>query len=153
MQIIFSLLLSVAAANIIKYLIEDANKKKLNQALSEYVGSNIAQEILLEEGKIKLDGEEKYLAYFFSDIEGFTTLSERLTPAELIEFLRAYLTEMTKCIMQVGGHVDKFEGDAVMAFWGAFSPLESEDYIKLCESALAQQNKLTELNHSWKGLF
>ena len=152
-QIIVSLLLSIAAANAVKYLIESTHKKRLNQALSDYVGRNIAQEILLEEWKLNLDGEEKNLAYFFSDIEGFTTLSEKLTPAELIWFLRTYLTEMTQCIMQAGWHVDKFEGDAVMAFWGAFSPLESEDCIKLCESALLQQSRLAELNTRWKELF
>lgn len=83
-QIIISLLLSITAANAVKYLIEASHKKRLNQALSDYVGSNIAEEILLEAGKVKLDGEEKNLAYFFSDIEGFTTLSEKLTPAKLI---------------------------------------------------------------------
>ena len=90
------------SANAVKYLIEDANKRKLNQALSEYVGSNIAQEILLEEGKVNLDGEEKDLLYFFSDIEGFTTLSEKLSPHELVAFLREYLTAMTSCIMESG---------------------------------------------------
>ena len=83
-----------------KYLKEDKNKQKLNKALSEYVGSNIAQEILFEEGKVNLDGEEKMLAYFFSDIEGFTNFSEKLTPAELVGFLREYLSSMTECIME-----------------------------------------------------
>ena len=68
-EIIFSLLLAFTSANIVKYLIEDTNKKKLNKALSEYVGVNIADEILLEQGKVNLDGQEKKLVCFFSDIE------------------------------------------------------------------------------------
>ena len=152
-EIIFSLILSLSAANVIKYLREDMNKQKLNKALTEYVGSNIAQEILLEEGKVNLDGEEKNLLYFFSDIEGFTSLSEKLSPQELVAFLREYLTAMTSRIMEQGGYVDKFEGDAVMAFWGAFSPLETQSYISLCEAALSQQHALVHLNTKWKEKF
>lgn len=152
-EIIFSWVLSVWSANIVKYLREDKNKQRLNKALSEYVGTNIAQEILFEEGKVNLDGEQRNLLYFFSDIEGFTHLSEKLSPQELVAFLREYLTLMTSGIMESGWYIDKFEGDAIMAFWGAFSPLESVSYISLCESALAQQKALIWLNLKWKEKF
>ncbi len=83
-EIILSLLLAFSASNITKFLVEDANKRKLNSALSEYVSRDIAQEILMQDGKIDLDGEKKQLVCFFSDIEGFTSMSEQLTPEELV---------------------------------------------------------------------
>ncbi len=148
-EIIFSLILALWSANIVKYLIEDKNKQRLNKALTEYVGSSIAEEILSEQGKLNFDGEEKLLLYFFSDIEGFTTFSEILSPKELVGFLREYLTIMTSCIMEQQGYVDKFEGDAIMALWGAFTPLDAHSYTSLCESALKQQEALIFLNQKW----
>lgn len=148
-EIIFSLLLAFTSANIVKYLIEDTNKKKLNKALSEYVWVNIADEILLEQGKVNLDGQEKNLVCFFSDIEWFTNLSEKLNPQELVTFLREYLSEMTSIIMDKKGHVDKFEWDAVMALWWAFTEHSNTDYVQACSSALQQQSSLNKLNKKW----
>jgi len=148
-EIIFSLLLAFAGANIVKYLIEDSNKQKLNKALSEYVGSNIADEILLENGKVNLDGQEKKLVCFFSDIEGFTTMSEKLSPSELVSFLREYLSVTTEIIMDTNWHVDKFEGDAVMALWWAFTQHQDADYVSACRSALLQRETLKSLNKKW----
>jgi len=152
-EIIFSLLLSFAFANIVKYLIEDINKQKLNQALSEYVGSNIADEILLENGKVNLDGQEKNLVCFFSDIEGFTSISEKLSPRELVAFLREYLSGITSIIMDKNGHVDKYQWDAVMALWWAFSQHCETDYTLACESALLQKSLLQKINATWSEKF
>ena len=149
-EIIFSLILAFSSANIVKYLIEDANKKKLNQALSEYVSSNIASEILEGNWQVNLNGERRKLGCFFSDIEGFTTLSEKLSPEQLVSFLREYLSLMTKIIMNKAGHVDKFEGDAIMALWGVFTDYDVvKDAEKLCRSALEQQKALWALNVTW----
>lgn len=148
-EIILSLLLAFSSANIVKYIIEDTNKKKLNKALSEYVGESIADEILLEQWKVNLDGQEKKLVCFFSDIEGFTTISEKLSPNELVAFLREYLSAMTSIIMDKKWHVDKYEGDAIMALWGAFSQHTNADYLQACESALRQQQALTKINKNW----
>lgn len=149
-EIIFSLLLAFTSANIVKYLIEDTNKRKLNKALSEYVWESIADEILLEQGKVNLDGQEKNLVCFFSDIEGFTSMSEKLSPSELVTFLREYLSSMTEIIMDKRWHVDKFEWDAVMALWGAFSQHSNADYVSACHSAVAQKKALDKLNKKWK---
>ena len=148
-EIIFSLLLSFTSANIVKYLIEDTNKRKLNKALSEYVGESIADEILLEHGKVNLNGQEKNLVCFFSDIEGFTSMSEKLSPSELVTFLREYLSSMTEIIMDKWWHVDKFEWDAVMALWGAFSQHSNANYVSACYSALIQKQALDKLNKKW----
>ncbi len=148
-EIIFSLLLAFTSANIVKYLIEDTNKKKLNKALSEYVWESIADEILLEHGKVNLDGQEKNLVCLFSDIEGFTTMSEKLSPSELVSFLREYLSSMTGIIMDKRWHVDKFEWDAVMALWGAFTEHSNADYVSACNAALEQREALNALNKKW----
>jgi len=151
-EIIFSLILAFSSANIVKYILENMNKKRLNSALSEYVWSSIADEILLEHGKVNLDGEKRELVCFFSDIEGFTHLSEVLNPAELVTFLRDYLSEMTHIIMQYWGHVDKFEWDAIMALWGAFSQYQSEDCIQACEAALLQQIATAKISKKYENI-
>lgn len=148
-EIIFSLLLAFTWANIVKFLMEDANKRRLNSALSEYVSSNIAEEILAESGKINFNGQKKHLVCFFSDIESFTSLSEGLSPEELVAFLREYLGEMTEIIMDKLWYVDKYEGDAIMALWGAFTDHCWDDYISACETALLQRRKLSEINKKW----
>lgn len=148
-EIIFSLLLAFTSANIVKYLIEDTNKRKLNKALSEYVWESIADEILLEQGKVNLDGQEKNLVCFFSDIEWFTSMSEKLSPWQLVTFLREYLWEMTSIIMDKSGHIDKFEWDAIMALWWAFTEHSNSDYIRACDSALIQVKQLETINKKW----
>lgn len=152
-EIIASLVFSAAAANIVKYLIEEKNKQRLNSALSEYVGSSIAEEILMQSWRVNLDGEEKDLIVFFSDIEGFTSLAEVLSPQELVSFLRDYLAKMTEIIMQYGGHIDKYEWDAVMALWGAFDSLSESSMESVCEAAILQQKALKEINDIWSTKF
>ncbi len=149
-EIILSLILAVASANIVKYSVEDKNKTRLNKALSEYVGTDIAEEILSQEGKVHLDGAEKELICMFSDIEGFTTLSEGFTPKQLVLFLREYLWKMTSIIMNAGGYVDKFEWDAIMAFWWWFSDISKKDFYQVCATALQRKEALYWLNTDWE---
>lgn len=152
-EIILSLLFSFTAANIVKFIIEDRNKRKLNAALSEYVSKDIAEEVLAGDGAIKLDGEKRELVCFFSDIEWFTSMSERIPPETLVTFLREYLGEMTDVIMWENGHVDKFEWDAIMALWWAFNPVEDIDCLKACKVALMQQKALKNIHMRWNTVF
>ncbi|NVP17206.1 adenylate/guanylate cyclase domain-containing protein [Candidatus Gracilibacteria bacterium] len=147
-ELFFSLILSLTISNTIKYLVENKNKLKLNKALSEYVSKAIAEEVLSNSGKINLDGERKKLSIYFSDIEGFTTISEKFEPEDLVSFLREYLSVMSDIIMDSNGFINKYEGDAIMALWGAFTPYENSSYYS-CLSALKQQEKLLELNKIW----
>ena len=151
-EIIFSLILAFSSANIVKYIIESMSKKRLGNALSEYVGSSIADEILLEQGKVNLDGEKREVVCSFSDIEGFTSLSESLDPETLVAFLRTYLSEMTNITMGNDGHVDKFEWDAIMSLWGAFTTYTDEDCVKACRSALLQQESLASISQQYKSI-
>ena len=84
----------------------------------------------------------------FSDIRGFTSLSETLTPQELVNHLNVYLTAMTDTILEYGGTLDKYVGDEIMCFWGA--PLPQKDHALLaCKCAIRQMQRLDELNASW----
>ena len=150
-EIIFALILSLTLSNGIKYFIEDGNKKKLKKSLSEYVGSHIADEILEEAGKVNFDGEEKKAILFFSDIEGFTTISEDLQAKELVAFLREYLSEMSHIILDEKGYINKYEWDAIMAIWWAFSELNSTNYRQVCHASLLQMELLNSLNENWRG--
>ena len=96
----------------------------------------------------RLGGEERVLTAFFSDIAGFTTISECLEPNELVELVNFYLTEMCEIIEERGGTIDKFEGDAIVSFFGA--PIYFKDHAeKAVLSALDQQQKLRELRLEW----
>jgi len=147
-ELFFALILSLTISNTFKYLVENKNKIKLNKALSEYVSKAIADEVLSNSWKINLDWERKKLAIYFSDIEGFTTISEKFEPEYLVAFLREYLSVMSDIIMDEKWFINKYEWDAIMALWWAFTPYENSSY-SACFSALKQQEILLELNKLW----
>lgn len=147
-ELFFALILSLTISNMVKYITENKNKNKLNKALSEYVSKAIADEILSNSWKINLDWERKKLAIYFSDIEWFTTISEKFEPEFLVTFLRDYLSEMSDIIMDEKWFINKYEWDAIMALWWAFTPYENSSYCS-CLSALKQQKRLLELNEIW----
>ncbi len=123
-------------------------KQQIKEALSKYVAPAVVSEIMKHPEKLKLGGEKKEITIFFSDIRGFTTISEKLTPEKLVHLLNEYLTAMTDIIMKRQGLVDKYIGDAVMAFWGA--PLEQKDHAdNACSSSLEMKEKLGALNKKW----
>jgi len=94
-----------------------SEREKIKDAFGKFVNKEIAEKVLKDE--IKLGGERKDVAIFFSDIRSFTSISEKLEPEEVVEFLNQYMTRMVDCINQTNGVVDKFIGDAIMATWGA----------------------------------
>jgi len=105
----------------------------------------VVNELIENPSKLKLGGKKQVITVFFSDIRGFTTLSENIKPEELVKLLNEYLTEMTNIIMEKRGLVDKFIGDAIMALWGA--PLYEKNHAKLaCEASLKMMDKLKEFN-------
>lgn len=147
-ELIFALVFSLTFTNIAKYLIENKHKLKLNKALSEYVSEDVAREILSWEGKVNLDGENKRTAIFFSDIEWFTSISEKFTPEVLVWFLREYLSQMSNIILDEKGFINKYEWDAIMALWWVFWTDENASY-HACLSSIKQQRLLKTLNRDW----
>ena len=99
---------------------------------------------------LKLGGEERVMSVLFSDLAGFTTLSEKMTPTQLVHLLNHYLTEMTDIVLAEGGIIDKYEGDAIMAEFGA--PLPLPDHAdRAVRTGLKMQRRLKELREIWKG--
>lgn len=116
--------------------------------LKRYLSPQVAQSILAGDLKVTLGSSRKYLTTFFSDIRGFTELSERMEPEELVAELNDYLTEMTEIVFQFGGTLDKYIGDAVMVFFG--DPVAQEDHAdRAVQMAIAMQAKMTELQARW----
>ncbi|MBI5138181.1 MAG: adenylate/guanylate cyclase domain-containing protein [Candidatus Vogelbacteria bacterium] len=128
-----------------RYTTVDKERRQMRHAFSKYVSRDVLNEIMSDPSKVKLGGEEKEATVFFSDVRGFTTLSETLTPTELTTFLNKYLTVMTDIVLDERGVVDKYIGDAIMGFWGA--PIQTETHaIDAVRAALIMVDALEKFN-------
>lgn len=121
---LFAFFISFFAELVLNYALEDKNKRFIQSAFSQYLSPAVIKQLIDNPEKLKLGGEEKTLTIFFSDVQSFTSLSEKLSPAKLTEVLNIYLTGMTNIILKNGGTIDKYEGDAIIAFWNA--PVSSD---------------------------
>ncbi len=134
---------------IYRYLIIEREKKKIKNAFQHYVTSSVVAEILKNPDSLKLGGEKKILTVLFSDIRGFTELSEKLTPEEVVSILNEYFTEMTDIVFKYEGTLDKFIGDAIMVVYGA--PVYFPDHAeKAVKTAIEMRDKMRELQLRWK---
>ncbi|RME29005.1 MAG: adenylate/guanylate cyclase domain-containing protein, partial [Deltaproteobacteria bacterium] len=132
-----------------RYATEEREKTRIRHAFQFYLSNEVIEEILRDTKMLKLGGERRVLTVMFSDIRGFTSLSEKLDPAALTELLNEYLTPMTEIVLQQRGTLDKYIGDALMAFFGA--PIAFEHHAHAaCSSALQMMERLKELNAQWK---
>lgn len=139
----------LAFISIIVYraMTEERDKQRIQATFGQYVSPDVA-DVLVDGGMPSLGGIDKMITVFFSDIRGFTSLSETMSPQELVNHLNTYLEEMTNIIMEYRGTLDKYVGDEVMCYWGA--PVDQADHAVLaCKCALAQMKRLHELNESW----
>jgi adenylate cyclase len=126
-----------------KYVVEEKNKKFIRSAFTKYVAPTIVDSIMKDPTKLSLGGERKDLTILFSDIRGFTTFSEKLDAKALSMFLNDYLGIMTKIVFAHDGTLDKYIGDAVMAFWGA--PLDQPIHASnATKAAIAMIKALNE---------
>jgi adenylate cyclase len=120
----------------------------VNHALGRYVSPEVAR-LVTRDLTLLVRPERRQMSVFFSDIEGFTRLSEQMEPERLVQLLNEYLTEMTMAVRSNGGQVDKYIGDAVMAFWGA--PVRSDRHAHLaCEAALKMRAVLLQRQPHWE---
>jgi len=132
-----------------QYLTERKQKVMIKGMFSQYLNPHVVNELIAHPEKLKLGGERKELSVLFSDIAGFTTFSEKLPPEELVLVLNEYLSAMTEIVFKNDGTLDKYEGDAVMAFWGA--PVELDNNaLHACNAALEMQEKLVEIREKWR---
>jgi len=130
-------------AGLINYYGEGREKRAVRGAFGRYLSPQVVAEVLEKPELLTLGGSRRVMTAFFSDLAGFTTISESLSPEDLVNLLNRYLSQMTKIILDQGGTLDKFEGDAIMAFWGA--PLDQPDHaLRACLAALDQQAAMAE---------
>ena len=141
-------LLATIGGAVYRSVVEEGEKRKIRDAFQHYVNPEIAEMIAEEPGRLRLGGERRPITVLFSDIRGFTGMAERLPPETLGELLNQYLEAMTDIVFTHGGLLDKYIGDAVMAFWGA--PADTPDHAaRCCEAALDMRAALERLNQGW----
>lgn len=120
-------------------------KSFLRNAFSRYLSPDVINEIINDPSKLNLGGEKREMTALFTDIKGFSTISERMQPVELVNLLNKYLTDMSNIILDFRGTIDKYEGDAIIAFFGA--PIAMEDHAdRACRSAIRMKKAETRIN-------
>jgi adenylate cyclase len=144
---LFSLFLILGYLN---YAREEQQRKQVKNAFSHYVSPALLEELAENPEKLSLGGETRNITVLFSDIRGFTTISEQFNAQELTQFINRFLTPMTNVILERNGTIDKYMGDAIMAFWNA--PMSVEDHPhQACHAALEMQVAVKSLNKMLEG--
>jgi adenylate cyclase len=146
---ILAVLAGYVSSTVYHFVVERKQRMLIKTMFSTYVNPSVVEELLANPDKLKLGGERRELTALFSDIEGFTGISERMESQQLVSLLNEYLSEMTALVMKNDGTLDKFEGDAVVAFWGA--PIPQDDHaLRACLCALQMQTTLVSIRKRWK---
>ncbi|MBW2621428.1 MAG: adenylate/guanylate cyclase domain-containing protein [Deltaproteobacteria bacterium] len=145
---VMSVILIYIGVTVFRYITEEREQRRIKGAFTTYVYPSVVEEMLKHPEMLKLGGEKKVLTVLFSDIKGFTTISEQMEPDALIELLNEYLTPMTDLVFKYDGLLDKYIGDAIMSVYGA--PLEMDDHaLKACRTSLEMMEKMRELRQMW----
>ncbi|HVP61510.1 MAG TPA: adenylate/guanylate cyclase domain-containing protein [Myxococcaceae bacterium] len=141
--------LTAFAVVFVGYLSTDREKARLRRTFRYYVAESVMTEMLDHPELLRLGGEKRDCTVLFSDIRGFTALSETMAPEALVKFINGYLSPMTRIVLEEGGTLDKYIGDALMAFWGA--PVPQEDHaLRACRTALRFLEELEQLRTRWR---
>ncbi len=140
--------LTTIGSEIYRSLVVDRKGRHMKRAFSNYVSADLVAQIMKNPDSLKLGGEKREISILFSDIRGFTTLSEQLSPEALVQVLNEYLNPMTMIVLEEKGTLDKYIGDAIMAIYNA--PLDVAGHARhACRSALKMMEKLGDLNRSF----
>ncbi|MEW6674977.1 MAG: adenylate/guanylate cyclase domain-containing protein [Nitrospirota bacterium] len=144
-----SITISYLCSEAYRNLIEEKQSRFLKKAFTSYVSPDLVSEIIKSPDTLKLGGEKREITVLFSDIRGFTSVSESLTPESLVLLLNQYLGPMTNIVLKHRGTLDKYIGDAIMAIYNA--PLKIEDHaVRACETAVEMVDKLKEINNTFR---
>jgi len=146
--LVLGILMATLPVTLFDYVAESRKRAFIHDAFSHYLAPKVVDDLSRHPEMLKLGGEERHMTAFFSDIASFSSFSERLTPEQLVQFLNMYLSAMSDIILERGGTIDKYEGDAVIAFFGA--PLPMQDHAtQAVLAALEQQRALDRLRSEW----
>jgi len=146
---LLTIFLTFTSVYMFRYLTEERNKRFIRSAFSFFVTKSVVDELLANPEKIKLGGEKKLCTVLFSDVQGFTTIAEQLDPEDLVALLNEYLTAMTNIVFKYHGMLDKYEGDAIMAVFGA--PIDHGNHaFNACCTALEMQAELIRMRNVWR---
>lgn len=133
--------------SLINFLQTEAEKRQIRRAFSRYLSPELVEVLAEHPERLKLGGETRTMSILFSDIRGFTTISEQFNAEELTQFLNSFLNPMTRIVLEEKGTIDKYIGDCIMAFWNA--PLDDPDHARnACRAALNMRNYLDVWNHN-----
>lgn len=146
---LFTVFMVFLVVTLFNYFFEGREKRFISNAFGHYVSPDVVSRLAKNHESLSLSGEQKNLTVLFSDIRGFTSISEHMTSEELGRFMNEYLTEMSTIIMGHSGTVDKYIGDAIMAIWGA--PLADEDHAaNTVRTAFHMMERLHKLQPGWE---
>ncbi len=146
---VITLVLIYLTISIYRYFTEERQKRFIKNAFSTYLSPAVVDQLIKSPEKLVLGGEERQITAFFSDIAGFTSISEKLSPESLVELLNEFLTEMSDIILIHKGMVDKYEGDAIIAMFGAPNALENHSKAA-CAASIDMQARLAVLREKWE---
>jgi len=143
-----NIMMIAVVITVTKYFFEERKAGEIRKMFSSYVSPKIVEQIINNPEKAKLCGERKTVTILFSDIIGFTTLSEKTSPEQVVDLLNEYFEEMASIIFKWDGTLDKFVGDEIMAFWGA--PADQPDHAERAfRCALHMVASLEKLHEKW----
>ena len=146
---VFTVFFTFSAITISKYLQTARERVFIKNAFSHYLSNDVIDELLSDQDKLKLGGDKKHMTALFTDVKGFSTISETFDPADLVKLLNEYLTAMSDIILDLRGTIDKYEGDAIIAFFGA--PIQYSDHAaRACRSAVEMKRAEVELNRRFQ---
>jgi adenylate cyclase len=142
---VLAMIAAVIVREIFSYAGSEREKQFIRKAFSTYVSGDVVKEIIANPSLLQLGGVKRDMSAIFTDIKGFSTISEHLDPEDLVSLLNRYLTAMSDVVLVEKGTIDKYEGDAIIAFFGA--PLDLPDHaLRACVSAITMKKIENELN-------
>lgn len=140
-----TILISFIAIVSVNLILSSKEKGFIRSAFAQYLSDDVINDLLDDPSKLALGGEERHMTAMFTDVKGFSSISEKLTPQNLVALLNDYLTEMSNLVMEEKGTIDKYEGDAIIAFFGAPQPFQ-DHAVRTCRAAVRMKKAEKVLN-------
>jgi adenylate cyclase len=145
LAIALAILLASVSHSVMTFVIAEREKSFLRKAFGTYLSGAVIDQIVADPGQLKLGGSKRWMTAMFTDVRGFSTISEKLDPESLVSLLNRYLTAMSDIILERHGTIDKYEGDAIISFFGA--PIDLPGHAAACiGSAVLMKRREAELN-------